>query len=90
MADKDVDEILLAFEPVMAEIVCTQNATDRAMPADELADVAEEIFGDDRVHVARSLPDALEKAVALSESERYGEERRQWWGARDRIRGHSR
>ncbi|TNC46739.1 bifunctional folylpolyglutamate synthase/dihydrofolate synthase [Mumia zhuanghuii] len=73
MADKDVDEILLAFEPVMAEIVCTQNATDRAMPAHELADVAEGIFGNDRVHVARSLPDALEKAVALSESERYGE-----------------
>lgn len=73
MADKDVDEILLAFEPVMAEIVCTQNATDRAMPAEELADVAEGIFGADRVHVARSLPDALEKAVALSESDRYGE-----------------
>ncbi|QMW67497.1 bifunctional folylpolyglutamate synthase/dihydrofolate synthase [Mumia sp. ZJ1417] len=73
MADKDVDEILLAFEPVMAEIVCTQNATDRAMPAAELADIAEGIFGSDRVHVARRLPDALEKGVALSESERYGE-----------------
>ncbi|MBW9206539.1 bifunctional folylpolyglutamate synthase/dihydrofolate synthase [Mumia sp. zg.B53] len=73
MADKEVDEILQALEPVMAEIVCTQNATDRAMPADELADVAEGIFGSDRVHVARRLPDAIEKAVALAESERYGE-----------------
>ncbi|MGH1562344.1 bifunctional folylpolyglutamate synthase/dihydrofolate synthase [Mumia sp. DW29H23] len=73
MADKEVDEILQAFEPVMAEIVCTQNATSRAMPAHELADVAEGIFGTDRVHVAKRLPDAIEKAVALAESERYGE-----------------
>ncbi|WP_370618696.1 bifunctional folylpolyglutamate synthase/dihydrofolate synthase [Mumia sp. Pv 4-285] len=73
MADKEVDEILQAFEPVMAEIVCTQNATDRAMPAAELADVAEGIFGNDRVHVAKALPDAIEKAVSLAESERYGE-----------------
>ncbi len=33
MADKDVEEMLRIFEPVMAEIVCTQNSTPRSMSA---------------------------------------------------------
>jgi dihydrofolate synthase/folylpolyglutamate synthase len=49
MADKDVEELLRVFEPVMAEIVCTQNSTPRSMPAAELAEVAEDIFGSERV-----------------------------------------
>lgn len=67
MADKDVDGVLEAFEPVMDRIVCTQNATTRAMPATELAEVARDIFGEERVHVAVALPDAIESAIALSE-----------------------
>ena len=39
MADKDDEGLLAAFEPELAHVVCTQNSTDRAMPADELAEV---------------------------------------------------
>ena len=67
MADKEVEEILSLLEPVMAEIVCTQNSTPRAMPADELGDIAEGIFGTDRVHVRRRLDDALDVAAGLAE-----------------------
>jgi dihydrofolate synthase/folylpolyglutamate synthase len=67
MADKAVEEILAHFEPVMAEIVCTQNSTPRAMPADELGDIAEGIFGPDRVHVHARLDDALDVAAGLAE-----------------------
>ena len=67
MADKDYEGVLEAFEPVFAEIVCTQNTTSRAMPADELAEVARGIFGVDRVHVARRLDDAIEQAATLAE-----------------------
>lgn len=74
MADKDVDEILRAFEPVMAQIVCTQNNDERAMPAAELADIAEGVFGADRVRLAKRLPDALELAIAMAEAgEDYGD-----------------
>ena len=38
------------------------------MPADELGDVAEGIFGADRVHVAARLDDALDAAAGLAES----------------------
>jgi dihydrofolate synthase/folylpolyglutamate synthase len=67
MADKDVEGLLVAFEPVLAEIVCTQGSTARAMPAHDLADVAEGIFGADRVHVAPRLDDAIDVAAGLAE-----------------------
>lgn len=68
MADKDVVGILEAFEPLLSEIVVTQNSSHRCMPATELGEIAEDVYGPDRVHVVPSLPDALETAVALAES----------------------
>ena len=68
MADKDYEGVLAAFEPAFAEIVCTQNSTARAMPAEELAEVARGIFGGDRVHVAPRLADAIDLAAGLAES----------------------
>src|SRR3954452_20488839 len=67
MADKDYEGVLAAFEPVMAAVVCTQNTTERAMPAEELAEVARGIFGIDRVYVAPRLDDAIDRAATLAE-----------------------
>ena len=39
------------------------------MPADELAAIAVEVFGADRVEVAPRLDDAIDSAVALAEEE---------------------
>ena len=69
MADKDVRGILEAFEPVLAEVVVTQTSSPRAMPADELAALAVEVFGPDRVEVAPRLDDAIDAAVTLAEEE---------------------
>ncbi|MFE0134777.1 bifunctional folylpolyglutamate synthase/dihydrofolate synthase [Streptomyces sp. NPDC059037] len=66
---KDMKGLLEAFEPIFAEIVVTQNSSHRAMDADELAAVAVEVFGDDRVQVEPRLPDALEAAITLAEEE---------------------
>lgn len=74
MADKDVEELLRIFEPVMAEIICTQNSTSRSMPAEELAEVARDIFGDERVSVAPRLDDAVERAVAMADGGDGGED----------------
>ncbi|MGW0551396.1 bifunctional tetrahydrofolate synthase/dihydrofolate synthase [Streptomyces altiplanensis] len=67
--DKDVRGMLEAFEPVFAEVVVTRNSTPRAMDVDELAAIAVEVFGDDRVQVEPRLDDALEAAVTLAEEE---------------------
>jgi dihydrofolate synthase/folylpolyglutamate synthase len=67
MADKDVAGVLEAFEPVLARVVCTQNSTARAMPAVELAEIAEGIFGQDRVEAVPRLDDALVRGITLAE-----------------------
>jgi len=69
MADKDVRGVLEALEPVLSEVVVTQNTQPRAMPVDELAALAVDVFGGDRVEVQPSLPEAIEAAVTLAEDE---------------------
>ncbi|MEV4438890.1 folylpolyglutamate synthase/dihydrofolate synthase family protein [Streptomyces sp. NPDC049577] len=68
-ADKDVRGLLEAFEPVFAEVVVTRNSTQRSMDADELAALAVEVFGAERVQVEPRLDDALEAAITLAEEE---------------------
>ncbi len=68
MADKDVEEILRELEPVLAHVVCTQNSSTRCLPAAELAEVAADVFGDDRVSVVPRLDDALERAIGMAET----------------------
>ncbi|GAA0192513.1 folylpolyglutamate synthase/dihydrofolate synthase family protein [Cytobacillus oceanisediminis] len=68
MADKDVEEMLRELEPVLAHVVCTQNSLPRAMRADELGELAEEVFGEDRVTVERGLDDALVRAISMAET----------------------
>lgn len=67
MGDKDAEGILSVLEPVLPEIVVTQASLDRAMPADELGAIAREVFGEDRVRVEPSLPDAIALAADLAE-----------------------
>ncbi|MER7201895.1 dihydrofolate synthase [Streptomyces sp. CB01635] len=67
--DKNVRGVLEAFEPIFAEVVVTQNSSHRAMGADELAAIAVEVFGDERVQVEPRLDDALEAAITLAEEE---------------------
>jgi dihydrofolate synthase/folylpolyglutamate synthase len=72
LADKDVEGVLYLLEPVLAEIVVTRNTSPRAMSAQALADLAAEVFGEERVHVAPQLPDAIELAIALAEEDTDG------------------
>ena len=68
MADKDAEEILRTLEPVLAHVICTQNSTECSMPAEELADMAADIFGPGRVTRADRLDDALEQAIILADA----------------------
>src|SRR2546423_49896 len=68
MRDKDVAGILEVLEPVLNEVVVTQNTTERALPASQLAELAAEVFGPERVHEARRLADAVDLALGLAEA----------------------
>jgi dihydrofolate synthase/folylpolyglutamate synthase len=68
MADKDAQGILEIFEPIMAEVVVTQNSLPRAMPAAELAELAEGVFGSDRVTAVPRLDEAIDRAIGLADA----------------------
>lgn len=73
LGDKDVSGLLDLLEPVAARIVVTQNSSPRSMPVGELAQTAIEIFGEDRVTVAQTMPDAISEAVVIAEEDTSGE-----------------
>ncbi len=68
MGDKDHEGLLVALEPHLAHVICTQNSTSRSMPAAELGAAAVEVFGEDRVTVTARLADAIDQAAALAEA----------------------
>jgi dihydrofolate synthase/folylpolyglutamate synthase len=65
--DKDVTGVLDELEPIAARLVVTRNSTDRSMDPAGLADLAEPVFGPDRISVAKRLDDAIELAVTLAD-----------------------
>jgi dihydrofolate synthase / folylpolyglutamate synthase len=65
--DKDVAGMLAELEPALDEIVVTRNSSDRSMDPDETAELAAEIFGEERVRPAPRLDDAIEAAVTLAD-----------------------
>ncbi len=67
LADKDAEAILAGLEPALAEVVVTHSTSPRAMEVADLAEVARDVFGEDRVHVADRLDDAIDLAVSLAE-----------------------
>ena len=63
LGDKDAYGLLQILEPLLSHVVVTENDSPRAMPADDLAELAIEVFGADRVDVATHLDEAINLAV---------------------------
>lgn len=69
LGDKDVAAMLEIFEPFLAHVVVAENSSPRSMPVDDLAAIAVDIFGPDRVDVATGLADAIGVAVERAEED---------------------
>jgi dihydrofolate synthase/folylpolyglutamate synthase len=67
--DKDAEGLLAELEPVISEVVVTTNSSPRSLPAAALAEIAVEVFGEDRVQLVERLDDAIEAAVSAAEAE---------------------
>ena len=67
LGDKDATGILTALEDVLTEIVISKNSSPRALDAYELAELARDIFGEERVYVEPDLQSAYAQAVELAE-----------------------
>jgi dihydrofolate synthase/folylpolyglutamate synthase len=73
LSDKDAYGLLEILEPVLSHVVVTVNSSPRALPVAELAQLAEEVFGSERVSVAPRMDDAIDMAVRLAdEADLYG------------------
>ena len=73
LQEKDAEEILRQLKDSLAEVPAefcfTQSNSPRAIPAEELGELALDLgFGEDLVHTAEKLDDALEWAVERAES----------------------
>jgi dihydrofolate synthase / folylpolyglutamate synthase len=51
----------------MDEVVITRTSSPRAMAPDDLAEIAEDVFGDERVTTFERLDDALDYAMGQAE-----------------------
>ena len=70
MRDKQVEDYLGVLEPLLSQVVVTENSwRDRVMPAEELERIAVGVFGRDRVVRRDMLPDAIQTAVDLVDSQ---------------------
>ena len=68
MGDKDVEGVLSEVEPFIDHLVVTQMPGERAADVARLAEIAEEVFGPDRVDVRESLADAVDRAAEIAEA----------------------
>ncbi len=67
--DKEAEQILEILEPVLAEVVITRSVSNRSYDVTELAEIAIDIFGEDRVRTSERIDEALDIAVTVAESE---------------------
>ncbi len=68
LAGKPAEAMLAELEPTLAEVVITASGSPRAVPVPELAGLARQVFGEDRVHEVPRLDDAIQVAVDRAEA----------------------
>ena len=59
--------ILAALDPIIDMVVITRSSSPRALPVAELAAIAAEVLGEERVEAVERLDAALERAIELAE-----------------------
>lgn len=69
LADKDVESMLMALGPVLDHVVATVNSSPRCLPAEDVADLAREVWDDSAVEVAEDMPAAIEAAIAEADAD---------------------
>ena len=68
LQDKDAEQVLGVLEPLLTDVVITRSGSPRARDVGELAEIAVEVFGPDRVHARERLDAAITLAVDLAET----------------------
>lgn len=64
--DKDAHGIIAALDPVVDRFVVSQSSSERAIDAEDLAELVEAVAGPDRVSVRADLAEAIDEARGLA------------------------
>ncbi len=67
LTNKDAVGFLEAIAPVVSQVIVTEPNSPRALPASELARLATEVLGDERVIIGGDLMASLEEAIGLAD-----------------------
>ena len=68
LGEKDAVGFLEALSPIVSQVVVTEPNSPRALPAGELARLAAEVLGDERVVLGGDLASSLGEAIGLADS----------------------
>lgn len=69
LQDKNAEAMLGVLEPLLDVVVITRSTSERAIDPETLAEIARDVFGEERVHVEDRLDDAIVRAANLAETE---------------------
>jgi len=69
LSDKDAGGVLEALEPILDALIVTNPASPRALPAEDLAALAEDYFGGKDVVVEPELLNAVDRAMGIVEAD---------------------
>ncbi|MDO5738965.1 MAG: folylpolyglutamate synthase/dihydrofolate synthase family protein [Ornithinimicrobium sp.] len=67
LREKDVEPMIRSLEPILDHVVVTRSTSPRAIPPRELGALVADYFGQDRVTVVDTLPEALDVASGLAD-----------------------
>lgn len=73
LADKDVRRMLTELEQVCDLVIVAEPGSPRALPLPDLIDIANSVFGADRVLRAPSVEHAVQQAVQVAQSGQWGD-----------------
>lgn len=68
MGDKAVEQMLVEIEPTLNELVIVPMEGGRGMDIEDLSEIAVDVFGEDRVHVAANVSDGIDEAARLADA----------------------
>lgn len=68
MEDKAVEQMLVEIEPSLNELVVVPMETGRGIDIEDLKEIAVDVFGEDRVHVAVNVSDGIDEAARLADA----------------------
>lgn len=68
MGDKAIEQMLVEIESSLDELVIVEMGSERGADIETLKEIAEDVFGEDRVHVTHDVTSGIDEATRLADA----------------------